>query len=81
MRALLAIASLLTALSVAPAGEASCHFCLDNTVASCSNLDTGGCEDNVTYMAGHMPGHVVETVKETLDGSEPTACGTADVTC
>lgn len=56
--------SALVLLAAAPA-EASCHFCLDAVVESCSGLQTGdsGCSDDVGYMAGHYHQHVLETVE------------------
>lgn len=71
MRAILVALCLIAVLSAAPGAEASCHFCLENTKDSCSSLDTGGCQDNVTYMGEHMPGHIIETI----DG---TSCSATD---
>lgn len=58
---------LLTAIAAAPGAEASCHFCLDETVAACTGADGAACKDNATYMAKHYPAHVLETACSTVD--------------
>jgi hypothetical protein len=60
MRPLLAILCLVAVIAAAPTAEASCHFCLEKTVASCSSLQAGACMDNGTYMATHIVGHLLE---------------------
>lgn len=66
MKTLALLSLLLLATAAAPMAGASCHFCLDAVVESCSDLETGdsGCKDDAEHMAEHYHEHVIETVED-----------------
>lgn len=58
--------SALALIAVAPVSDASCHWCGDAVVESCTAGDLAACNDNAQYMGGHFAQHVGESVQEKL---------------